>query len=89
MTTVERTNETTVTVADTQVQMFKDGSGPPLLFLLGAGGNSGWQPYHESLAERYTVYVPSMPGFNATERPDWVDTINDVAHFNIEMVRHI
>ena len=69
--------------------MFSGGSGPPLLFLHGAGGNSGWQAYHEELAKSYTVYVPSQPGFNGTERPDWVYTISDLCHFNLEMVQKL
>ncbi len=87
MTTVSSANESSVLVGDTQVQMFSGGSGPPLLFLHGAGGNSGWQAYHEELSKTHTVYVPSQPGFNGTERPSWVFTINDVAHFNLEMAQ--
>ncbi len=69
MTTTKSANETTVTVGDTQVQMFSGGSGPPMLYIHGAGGNPGWQPYHEELAHSRTVYAPSLPGFNGTPRP--------------------
>lgn len=67
--------------------MFSGGSGPALLFLHGAGGNAGWQAWHAELAKTHTVYVPSQPGFNGTERPDWIFTINDVAHFNRALVQ--
>ena len=87
MTTTSSGQESRVLVGETQVQMFSGGSGPPLLFLHGAGGNAGWQSYHEELSKTHTVYVPSQPGFNGTERPDWVYTINDVAHFNLEMAQ--
>ena len=30
-----------------------------------------------------------MAGFNGTERPDWVNTITDVAHFNLELVEKL
>ena len=89
MTTTLSGKESRVVVGDTQVQMFSGGSGPPLLFLHGAGGNSGWQAYHEELAKSYTVYVPSQPGFNGTERPEWVYTITDVAHFNQALVQKL
>ena len=82
MTTVTSGSRTTVNVNGTAVEMYSGGSGPPLVFFHGAGGSSGWQPYHGDLAEDYTVYVPSQPGFNGTEGPDWVKTIPDVAHFN-------
>ena len=89
MTTTQNPNQTQVSVGNTQVEMFSGGSGPALLFLHGAGGNAGWQPYHEELSKSHTVYVPSQPGYNGTERPDWVYTINDVAHFNLDMVRQL
>ncbi|MBM3222918.1 MAG: alpha/beta hydrolase, partial [Candidatus Tectomicrobia bacterium] len=87
MTTTQHGNRSTVTVGTTEVELFSGGSGPALLFLHGAGGNAGWQPWHEALAKTYTVYVPSQPGFNGTERPDWVYTITDVAHFNRSLVQ--
>ena len=81
MTTTANTNESRITVAGTEVQMFSGGSGPPLLYLHGAGGNRGWQSFHEELAKNNTVYAPSQPGFNGTARPEWVSTIVDMAHF--------
>jgi pimeloyl-ACP methyl ester carboxylesterase len=89
MTTRQSAHKTSVKVANSEVEMVTGGSGPPLLFLHGAGGNSGWQHYHEELSKSYTVYVPSQPGFNGTPRPDWVSTINDVCHFNLEMVQRL
>ena len=85
MTTAESSNRTMISVLGSQVEMFSGGSGPPLLFLHGAGGNAGWQPYHEELARSYTVYVPSQAGFNGTERPEWLYTITDLCHFNHAM----
>ena len=81
MTTTMSANESKLKVGDIDVQMFSGGSGPGLLYLHGAGGNAGWQPYHEELAKNHTVYAPSLPGFNGTSRPDWVSTITDIAHF--------
>ena len=86
MTMAHSAQRSTIAVGGVAVEMFSGGSGPPLLFLHGAGGNAGWQPYHEELAQSHTVYVPSQPGFNGTERPDWVYTITDVCHFNQALV---
>ena len=86
MTTAESSNRTMIDVAGTRVEMFSGGSGPPLLFLHGAGGNAGWQPYHDELAKAYSVYVPSQAGFNGTERPDWLYSITDLCHFNQALV---
>ena len=87
MATTQSSHQSTAAVGGAQVELFSGGSGPPLLFLHGAGGNAGWQPWHDELAKTHTVYAPSQPGFNGTERPDWVYTINDVAHFNLEIAQ--
>ena len=89
MTTTASAHESTVAVAGTSVQMFSGGSGPPLLFLHGAGGNRGWQAFHEELAKTHTVYAPSQAGFNGTQRPEWVSTITDMAHFNQQLAQQL
>jgi pimeloyl-ACP methyl ester carboxylesterase len=89
MTTTKSANESTVTVGDTQVQMFSGGSGPDLLYLHGAGGNAGWQPFHEELARTHKVYAPSLPGFNGTPRPAWVSNITDLSHFIVYLTREL
>lgn len=70
-----------IDVAGTKVQVLKGGQGAPLLLLHGAGGNPGWLPYHRALAQQYTVYAPSHPGYDQSGRPDWLGTMNDMAHF--------
>jgi pimeloyl-ACP methyl ester carboxylesterase len=73
--------ETVIHVAGTQVHVLQGGSGPPLLTLHGAGGSQGWLQYHRALAEHFTVYAPSHPGYGPSERPEWLDTMTDMAHF--------
>jgi pimeloyl-ACP methyl ester carboxylesterase len=76
-----------VDVGETRTQVLKGGSGAPVLVLHGAGGNPGWLPYHEALAEHFTVYAPSHPGYDHTPRPSWVSTMTDVAHFYLGFMR--
>ncbi|PKO14945.1 MAG: alpha/beta hydrolase [Chloroflexi bacterium HGW-Chloroflexi-10] len=51
-----------------------EGSGPTLLFLHGAGIDSGslsWRPFLEILAEKnYRIIAPDLPGYGDSERPD-------------------
>ena len=70
-----------VDVGGTKVHLLKGGSGEPLLLLHGSGGNEGWLRYVQALADRYTVYFPSHPGFDQSGRPDWLETMADLASF--------
>jgi pimeloyl-ACP methyl ester carboxylesterase len=42
-------------------------------------GNPGWLPFYAALAERFTVYVPSFPGYGSSERPEWLRSVRDLA----------
>jgi len=68
-----------VNVGGAKVHLLKGGAGDPLLVLHGAGGNQGWLRYVKGLAERFTVYLPSHPGYGQSERPEWLETIPDLA----------
>ena len=52
-----------------------------MLVLHGAAGNPGWLQYHQALASRFQVYVPSHPGFGKSERPEWLETMGDLSCF--------
>ncbi len=73
--------EETINVGGCDLQLFKGGSGDPLLVLHGAGGNRGPLNYAQALAEHYTVYLPSHPGFGKSGRPDWIESVTDLASF--------
>ena len=73
---------------DVKGQMLKikeDGSGPPLLFLHGAGG-SNWSPMLKALAETHRVIAPEHPGFGRSKTPDWMLSVGDLAYFYLDML---
>ncbi len=73
---------------DIKGQMLKikeDGSGPPLLFLHGAGG-SNWSPMLKALAETHRVIAPEHPGFGRSKTPDWMMSVGDLAFFYLDML---
>jgi pimeloyl-ACP methyl ester carboxylesterase len=79
-TTAEATfTEELVQVADVQIQLRQGGTGEPLLVLHSELGVPGWLRTYELLAQHYTVYVPSLPGFGQSARPDWIISIRDLA----------
>ena len=73
--------EEIVDVGGSKLQLLKGGSGEPLLILHGAGGSRGWLRYAQALSDRFTVYLPSHPGFGTSERPDWIESVPDLACF--------
>ncbi len=73
--------EEQVNIGGSEVHFMKGGVGEPLLVLHGAGGHRGWRKYNEALAQRFTLYVPSHPGYDRSQRPPWLETIPDMACF--------
>ena len=84
--TAQSWSEEFIQVAGARTQVFKGGTGAPVLVLHGAGGNPGWMPYHQELSKHFTVYASSHPGYDGSDRPPWVSTITDVAHFYIGLM---
>lgn len=73
--------EESVVVAGIPVHMYRGGEGPPLVLLHGGEGNPGWLQHHQALAEHFSVYAPSHPGFGHTPGLDWIMSIADMALF--------
>jgi pimeloyl-ACP methyl ester carboxylesterase len=84
-----------ITVSDQRVSVWQNkispnvkvaGSGPPIVFLHGAGGLN-WDPFLDTLAERHTVYAPEHPGTTAGD-PDAIahlDSLWDLVLYYYEL----
>jgi len=68
-----------VKVCGVYVRLRKRGAGPPLFVLHHDIGTLETLPFYESLAQRFTVYLPSHPGYDGSERPAWLRSARDVA----------
>ena len=71
--------EEIVPLGGSDVQLIKAGVGEPLLILHDEMGWPGWLQFHDSLAQRYTLYMPSPPGFGKSDRVDWIMNVRDMA----------
>jgi pimeloyl-ACP methyl ester carboxylesterase len=66
-------------VADATVRVRKGGAGDPMLVLPHDIGTLDRLPFYDTLANRFTVYLPSHPGWDGSERPGWMRSVRDVA----------
>ena len=90
MTTAEAAcAEDLVEVAGVRIQLRRGGSGAPLLILHSELGVPGWLRAYEQLARHFTVYVPSLPGFGQSARPDWIVSVRDLAAWVTWFVRDL
>lgn len=78
-----------VEVAGVRIQLRRGGAGAPLLVLHGELGVPGWLRAYARLAEHYSVYVPSLPGFGRSARPDWIVSVRDLAAWVTWFVRDL
>src|SRR5437870_3997075 len=65
-------------VAGKKTQLTIGGEGPPLLYLHSAGGETDWMPFHEKLAQHFTVYLPAHPGFAESKGLEQIRDIYDL-----------
>jgi pimeloyl-ACP methyl ester carboxylesterase len=68
-----------IRVAGSTLRLRKGGAGDPLLVLPHDIGSLDRLPFYDALARRFTVYVPSHPGYDGSERPSWMRSVRDVA----------
>ena len=66
-------------VAGTEIDVISDGVGPRLTILHRDTGRAGWTDLHARLAKRFHVVAPSLPGYDASGRPDWLRNVTDLA----------
>ena len=68
------------------IEMWEFGSGDPLLFLHGAGGLFGVDPFLEELGKTHKVYAPHFPGYGESTGNEHIDDVIDAALFYHELM---
>ena len=43
----------------------------------------------ERLSRHFDVIVPDHPGFGASDTPDWLDNIGDLAYFYLDTMKQL
>jgi pimeloyl-ACP methyl ester carboxylesterase len=75
-----------LTVRGARVHLLSAGSGEPLLYLHGAGPTNVWLPFHARLAARCHLLAPDLLGFGQSDRPDWLDDVQDYAVHYLDLL---
>ena len=78
-----------ITVSGAKIRMLRGGrtDAPPLVFLHGAGGHTGWMAFLDELAQDFAVFAPEHPGFGQSDDPPWLDEVADLAYFYLDFCR--
>jgi pimeloyl-ACP methyl ester carboxylesterase len=72
----------TVATPHVPVRYLEGGSGPPLVFLHGAGGVTAEDPFLNALAEHFHVHAPLLPGYGDSEEcPELRDMLDITLHY--------
>jgi len=74
-----------ITIRGCNIRLIRGGGGRALLILHGANG-AMWPPFMQTLAGRFEVIAPEHPGFGESDTPDWLDTVHDLAYFDLDLL---
>jgi pimeloyl-ACP methyl ester carboxylesterase len=76
----------TVATQHVPVRYYEGGNGQPLVFLHGAGGLTGEDPFPHALAEKYHVYAPLLPGYGDSEECGELRDMLDITLHTLDVV---
>ena len=71
--------ESTIEVAGLPIQVLRGGEGPSVLVIHHETGNPGWLEFHNALSGSRDTILPTLPGWDGTERGDWMRSVRDIA----------
>ncbi len=84
--TASEARRATIAIAGAEIEYFERGEGEPLLYLHGGGGLGADGGFLDLVAKRRRVIAPAHPGFGKSSLPDWIDSVDDLAHIHLELM---
>lgn len=75
--------------AKLRYRRFGKASGQPLLYLRSEESLPGDRDFIEALASDYDVIAPDHPGFGASDTPDWLRGMGDMAYAYLDFMEHL
>lgn len=78
-----------LSIGGVRTHLLKGGRGRPLLVLHPQFAANMWAPYHDALAAQFYVLAPDHPGFGESERPDWLEGMDDLVLHYVALLDHL
>ncbi len=76
-------------VFDTEFNYIEKGEGRPIMILHGGGGPELMLDMMGALSKNFHVIVPTHPGFNGEDEPDWLERPSDIAYFYLQAIKEL
>src|SRR5262245_47514496 len=75
-----------ISIAGVELEMFKRAPAAPIPYLHGAPAIAPAVPFIDLIARERRIIAPSHPGFGKSSLPDWLDSVDDIAHIYLELM---
>jgi pimeloyl-ACP methyl ester carboxylesterase len=75
-----------LSVRGVQTHLLHGGRGAPVLVLAPEFGAGVWHPYLDRLAAHFRVLAPDHLGFGQSERPEWLDGVDDLVFHYVDLL---
>ena len=79
----------TLRVGEVDLELVEAGEGRPLLYLHGFLEPVGRAEHLELLARDYRVLAPAHPGFAGSSRPEWMESVEDLAYLYLDLIERL
>jgi pimeloyl-ACP methyl ester carboxylesterase len=73
-------------VSGLELEVERRGQGQPLLVLYGEEALELEAPVLAELAKDHELIIPSPPGFGTSERPDWIESPDDISYIYLDLI---
>jgi pimeloyl-ACP methyl ester carboxylesterase len=78
-----------VRVSGVELEIERRGRGRPLLVLYGEEALELDAPVLAELARDHELIIPSPPGFGRSERPDWIESPDDISYIYLDLMERL
>jgi pimeloyl-ACP methyl ester carboxylesterase len=75
-----------VRISGLELELERRGRGAPLLVLYSEEALELDSPVLAELAKDHELIIPSPPGFGKSERPDWIETPDDISYVYLDLL---